>query len=108
MSRSSIPQNISNLLWAKSAGRCQYEGCNKILYEDGLTKRGYNTAYIAHIIADSEDGPRGDKELSPKLCKDINNLMLLCDEHHRLIDKFDVDSHTVEVLREMKKSMKKE
>lgn len=103
MSKSTIPQNITNLLWAKSAGRCQYEGCNKILYEDGLTRRAYNKAYIAHIIADSEDGPRGDKELSPKLCKDINNLMLLCDEHHRLIDKVDVDSHTVEVLTEMKK-----
>lgn len=103
MSKTSIPNKVSNLLWAKSAGRCQYEGCNKILYEDIITKSSYNSAYIAHIVADSENGPRGDKEQSNKLSSDIDNLMLLCDEHHRLIDKVDVEGHTVERLINMKK-----
>lgn len=103
MSKTSIPNKVSNLLWAKSAGRCQYEGCNKVLYEDILTKHSYNSAYIAHIVADSEKGPRGDKELSNKLSRDIDNLMLLCDEHHRLVDKIDVEGHTVERLLSMKK-----
>lgn len=103
MSKTKIPAKISNLLWAQSGGRCQYEGCNKVLYEDILTKYAYNKAYIAHIVADSEDGPRGDKDLSAKLSTDINNLMLLCDEHHRLIDKVDIEGHSVEILKNMKK-----
>lgn len=103
MSKTKQTEKITNLLWAQSAGRCEYEGCNKILYKDCLTKRAYNSAYIAHIVADSENGPRGDQKLSKLLSKDIDNLMLLCDEHHRLIDKVDVDGHTVDILKTMKK-----
>jgi hypothetical protein len=102
MSKSSIPEPIKLILWGKSAGRCQYEGCNKPLWKDGITKNEFNIAYHAHIIGDSEKGPRGDKELSNKLCQDISNIMLLCDEHHRLIDKKDVEGHPAEKLWEMK------
>jgi hypothetical protein len=102
MSVSNIPDKVKIRLWGKAAGRCQYEGCNKPLWLDSLTKTEFNTAYIAHIVADSPDGPRGNDELSEKLSKDISNLMLMCDEHHRLIDREDVDGHSVERLQEMK------
>ena len=82
----------------------EYNGCNIVLYEDILTKRFYNKAYIAHIIADSADGPRGHKTKSKYLNDDISNLMLLCDAHHRLIDKEDIDGHTVENLINMKEN----
>ena len=103
MSKTSIPNKTQNQLWAKAAGRCEFPGCNKILYRDELTNNEYNTSYIAHIIADSANGPRGDDKLSPKLSQDINNLMLLCDEHHRLIDGDHKDKYTVENLIEYKK-----
>lgn len=103
MSVSNIPESVKFRLWGKAAGRCQYDGCNKPLWLDNLTKAEFNTAYIAHIIADKKNGPRGDKLLSPKLKSDISNLMLMCDEHHRLIDKIDVAGHTVTRLTEMKK-----
>ncbi|WP_336745289.1 SAVED domain-containing protein [Bacillus cereus] len=103
MSVSHIPQKIKLRLWGKAAGRCQYEGCNKPLWYDSLTKEEFNTSYIAHIIADQPDGPRGDKELSKQLKDDIDNLMLMCDEHHRLIDREDVSGHSVERLQGMKK-----
>ncbi len=103
MSVSYIPDKTKFLLWGKSAGRCQYEGCNKILWQDLVTRAKFSTAYIAHIIADKEGGPRGDKILSERLKADISNLMLLCDTHHRLIDKEDVAGHPVERLQEMKK-----
>jgi len=61
-----------------------------------------NTAYIAHIVADSPNGPRGDKKFSSKLARDFSNLMLLCDEHHRLIDREGVANHPVDRLRAMK------
>lgn len=102
MSESNIPPKVSTRLWGKAAGRCQYRGCNKPLWIDGLTKFEFNSAYLAHIIADKPNGPRGDVEWSDKLGKDISNIMLLCDVHHRLIDKQDVEGHPVELLREMK------
>lgn len=101
--RKEIPEKVVNLLWARSAGRCQYEGCNEILSRDILTKRNYNAAYIAHIIAAEPDGPRGDEILSPKHCQDFENLMLMCDKHHRLIDRIEVVSHPVERLVAMKR-----
>lgn len=99
----SVSNKNKNLLWAISGGRCEYEGCNKILHTDILTKRQYNSAYIAHIIGDSPNGPRGDSVRSELLADDINNLMLLCDTHHRLIDIDDVEGHPEQRLKEMKR-----
>jgi SMODS-associated and fused to various effectors sensor domain len=90
------------LLWGKSAGWCQYRGCIERLTIDPLTKAEFNQAYIAHIVADKPGGPRGDERLSPLLKDDLSNLMLLCDRHHRLVDKEDVDGHPVDFLKEMK------
>ena len=70
---------------------------------DILTKKSYNSAYVAHIVAAEPDGPRGDIILSPELCQEFDNLMLMCDSHHRLIDKIDVPGHTIERLKIMKR-----
>lgn len=102
MSVSNIPEKVKIRLWGKAAGRCEYEGCNKPLWMDSLTKAEFNVAYIAHIIADQPYGPRGDVDKSDKLKWNISNMMLMCDEHHRLIDKEDIQGHPVERLREMK------
>lgn len=103
MSVSTIPDKVKYMLWTVSAGKCQYRGCNKPLYQDILTKRRFNSAYIAHIVADVPGGPRGDKKRSPLLADKLENLMLLCDTHHRLIDKIDVAGHPEDVLLKMKK-----
>lgn len=103
MSVTYIPPAIKFILWGKTAGRCQYRGCNKSLFVDALTKSEFNQSYIAHIVADVPGGPRGDTVRSPLLKKDISNLMLLCDAHHRKIDKDDVAGHPESVLLEMKK-----
>ncbi len=102
MSKTSISTKNQNLLWAISAGRCEYEGCNKVLHTDILTKKRYNSAYIAHIVADEPNGPRGDVKRSKLLCDDISNLMLLCNEHHNLIDKYDIAGHPESRLLAMK------
>ncbi len=103
MSVTSITDKNKYLLWVKSGGRCQYRGCNCSLTQDILTKRNFNQAYIAHIVADVPGGPRGDAVRSPLLKDDITNLMLLCDTHHRLIDRADVAGHPEKLLLEMKK-----
>ena len=101
MSLTSVPEKARLRLWGKAAARCEYDGCNTPLWLDRLTQTQFNVAYLAHIIADRPDGPRGDPILSDKLKADPTNLMLLC-AHHRLIDKEDVAGHTVERLQSMK------
>lgn len=103
MSVTSITTKNQNLLWAISAGRCEYKGCNKVLHMDILTKKKYNSAYIAHIVADKPGGPRGDAIRSELLCDDISNLMLLCNEHHNLVDKVDIKGHSESRLLAMKR-----
>jgi len=100
--RVDIPERIKLQLWLKAGGRCQYKGCNKPLWRDDLTLKEMNRAYIAHIIDVNPQTHRYDKSLSPKLSADINNLMLLCDEHHRLIDREGEKEHSVERLQKMK------
>lgn len=108
MSVSYIPEKTKILLWGKSAGRCQYRGCNTSLYRDDLTQAEFNQCYIAHIVADSPNGPRGHVTRSKELKQSLSNLMLLCDTHHRLIDKVEVENHPEDVLLLMKKSMRTE
>jgi hypothetical protein len=95
-------ETTKHLLFAFSAGYCQYRGCDKRNTGDPLTGEVFNTGWVAHVIGSKEGGPRGDLQLSVELRDDINNLMLLCDVHHRLIDKQDPDGHPPELLRTMK------
>jgi hypothetical protein len=103
MSNTKITTKNQNLLWAISGGRCEYAGCNKVLHTDILTKKRYNSAFIAHIVADQPDGPRGDTVRSKLLCDNKDNLMLLCNEHHNLVDKVDVGGHPESRLLAMKR-----
>ena len=101
--RKQISSSQKILLWARAGGRCEFEGCNEILYRDTLLKNFiYNFADRGHIIADSPNGPRGDKLLSKQLDVDINNLMLLCKKCHKRIDINEI-LYTVEKLQKMKK-----
>lgn len=102
--RKAIPKRVENIVWARAAGRCQYAGCNKLLVGDQISgAANANTAYIGHIVADSPEGPRGDPVRSPKLAHDPDNLMLVCDVHHRVFDREMVDEHPESVLVAMKR-----
>jgi hypothetical protein len=105
--RKPLPERIKTIIWARSAGRCQYAGCNASLIGDDISgASNANKAYIGHIIADSKDGPRGHPVLSPQLAHDPDNLMLVCDAHHRVFDREMLAEHPVEVLRAMSSVMK--
>lgn len=103
MSNTPIPPKIKNQLLVKSAGRCQFRGCNQSLYKDIITKRDFNKSYIAHIVGDKSTGPRGDSIQSPLLANALSNLMLLCDGCHRRIDAENGIYFSVAELIAMKK-----
>jgi len=103
-SRPKASDKTKQLLYALSAGYCQYEGCGKRVLGDELRLRTFNTGQGAHIVAASDDGPRGKGELSAELADEVGNVMLLCYEHHRTIDEDDPDGHPEERLRAMKRA----
>ncbi len=89
------------LLYVQAGGRCEFWGCNKYLLKHSVTQAVDNFGEIAHIVAFSKAGPRGKTQPCPSDIHDLSNLMLLCDECHKLIDRRP-DEYPVSVLREYK------
>lgn len=65
--------------------------------EDGYTLIGME----CHIEAQSESGPRFNKNLMEKQIDSFENLILLCPTHHKIVDDNPKD-YTVERLKKMK------
>ncbi|MCR9261201.1 MAG: SAVED domain-containing protein [Pseudomonadaceae bacterium] len=84
-----IPANVQRELWARAAGRCQFSGCNRLLYKSSVTQESVNAAQQAHIWSFSEEGPRGwgPFRTHSNRINDISNLMLMCHECHKKIDQ---------------------
>ncbi len=101
-----INPTVEKELWAKSAGRCQFNGCNRILYKSPVTQEPVNISEKAHIYSFSEDGPRGwseELEADQTQINDIDNLMLLCHDCHKTIDKdIDGDKYSADLLKKWK------
>jgi hypothetical protein len=98
--RKSIPETVKLQLWVKSAGRCEFKGCNVPVWYNGLTLSEGNFAEFAHIIGSSKDGPRGTVQ-SEELQVDFDNLMLLCQRCHKEIDDH-LEKYPTELLRAWK------
>src|SRR3989442_14479993 len=87
MSTSNIPLKELKLLFLRSRGVCAFPNCNKLLDEPATEKDDpVVLGCIAHIIADSRQGPRGVAELNDEDRNKYGNLILLCGDHHKLID----------------------
>ncbi len=102
--RAAISHDTTLRLWVRAGGRCEYRGCNAYLLEDSLTAYTLNLADRAHIVgaSDTRRSPRGSGPLAHVDRGSTANLMLLCTDHHRLIDTLIVE-HTIEGLRKMKR-----
>ncbi len=81
-----IKKPLQLLLYVKAGGRCEFDGCNKYLIEHHLTHTRGNFAQMAHVVAFSKKGPRGEVIDRPEDINSIDNLMLLCHPCHKLID----------------------
>lgn len=102
--RPDIPEQTKRELWGRAAGRCEFHGCNEILYFDSVTKQRANLATIAHIVAFSPEGPRGHSTRSKELEVELENLMLTCKKHGDLIDNLNyVDQYPEATLLGYKK-----
>ncbi len=100
ITRKNVPLHTKLKLFGKSAGRCEFSGCNKLVWRNDLTLTDGNFGEVAHIIPVSQDGPRGNEE-SANLQIEFSNLMLLCQQCHKEIDD-KPDKYPPELLSEWK------
>lgn len=82
-----IPAAELKRLFARSGNRCAFKDCRKLLIVDAPPGQPPVTlGDVAHIVAGSPAGPRGESFLSPSDRDKYDNLILLCNRHHQLID----------------------
>jgi hypothetical protein len=83
---------------------CAFPGCEQSLIQEGTDLDDpVVTGEIAHIVAYESDGPRGDDSFPEKERNKHTNLVLLCREHHKLIDA-QWKTYSVPVLHAMKQA----
>jgi tetratricopeptide (TPR) repeat protein len=83
-------------LFAVSGDRCAFPGCTLPLVVGEVV-----TGEVCHIKAQSPDGPRYDPDQSDTERHGFDNLVLMCGDHHKVIDA-DAETYTVEELRRIK------
>jgi hypothetical protein len=89
-------------VYMEAHGRCMFEGCGANLSMDETTGYEGNYAYLAHNVASAENGPRGIVVMSKYLSDDPSNILLLCDKHHRLVDKIAASDYPAQRLSKMR------
>lgn len=99
------PSDLKALL-QKSGNRCAFPGCPSMLTVQESDDSTVILSNVAHIVAQREDGPRGKFALPLNRRDEESNLMLLCPEHHKIIDN-KPQLYTVERLRGMKEDHEK-
>ena len=87
-----------------SGNQCAAPGCTKsLIARDGKTI----VSKICHIEAANENGPRFNPGMEDDERRHFDNLILLCDECHRMIDNQENEKkYPVVLLKEWKKIMK--
>lgn len=99
-----INSKEQKILWSRAAGKCSMPDCRRKLTFDKSEEKGSITfGQMCHIIGEknSIDSPRGISKLPVENRNEYSNLILLCTNHHELIDK-DEKNWPVELLHKIK------
>ncbi|MDP3506494.1 MAG: hypothetical protein Q8T09_00760 [Candidatus Melainabacteria bacterium] len=73
------------MIWGRAAHRCSW--CRKELeVDDGVVKQPSLVGEIAHMVAEKDDGPRGNPSMPVEERNAYENLLLLCLDHHKFVD----------------------
>ena len=83
----SYPTKTRRTLDIQSLNQCAFPGCTSILVEPGIGEAGPAiVADTCHIHAVSPGGARWKKGLTTEELNSIDNLILLCKNHHAVVD----------------------
>lgn len=89
-------------LFVAAGGMCEFPSCREQLLKHHLTHENVLLGEVAHIVGFKKDGPRGRHQERPLDINTDDNLMLLCQPCHSLIDRHP-ERYTVEQLRDFKR-----
>ncbi|GEP52271.1 hypothetical protein FNO01nite_29430 [Flavobacterium noncentrifugens] len=99
-----IKDKTRKIIWSKSGNRCAI--CKTLLvHKIDEANSDFIVGEECHILSSKENGPRGKIESLP----DFNipeNLILLCANHHKMIDDFP-ETFTLEILTDLKRNHEK-
>ena len=100
--RKELPATEIKKLYGRSGNRCAFDSCRRELVleatEADATKQ---IGERAHIVAHSDDGPRGDASFPTDQLDTYENSILLCPACHAQVDA-QPNTYTVEKLRAIK------
>ncbi len=77
-----VPVAQQRKLTQRSANICAFPECGLLLTAQGTSEDPVVVlGEMAHIVAESPNGPRGDSPLTPEQRNRYENLILLCNQH---------------------------
>ena len=98
-----IREAVKRLVWSRAGAICAFPECGKpLIIEPTDADPAAMIGDVAHIVGHSEDnGPRADQPIPGGDRDGEANLLLLCPEHHKIVDR-QVNTYPVERLLAMK------
>lgn len=100
--RRNYSRSTQRILDIQSLNQCAFPGCTNFLVEPGTGQSSPAViGDICHIYALSPDGPRGQVGLTEEELNSIDNLILLCPNHHKVVDR-QPETYTAELLKQWK------
>jgi len=92
------------MVGARSGGYCANPSCRRDLFPPIAPGRVATIDQLAHIIAQSPEGPRGGASVPLEARNDGSNIILLCPTCHDIVDDMNAtDVFTPEVLHKWKR-----
>lgn len=99
----SVSEKTKKIIWGQFAGKCAICKIN-VTYQN-MHKNHSIFGEVAHIIGEKKTSARYDENIPLEKRNHPDNLMLLCANHHTIIDKKEnIDEYSVETLKKIKNS----
>lgn len=98
------PDPDVKILYGKAAGRCAFPQCRTVLTLPGTAaSKDAQIGQIAHIVAHSVSGPRGDNSYPKEKLDTYENWILLCPTCHKIIDTRP-EEYPADMIRKIKQN----
>lgn len=100
-----ISDKTRKVLWGRSGNRCAI--CRQRLVVDETSADAESVVGDeCHIHSGAPNGPRHDPTVNPQNLDGLENLLLLCRVHHKMVDD-QFETYTAELLRSIKSNHEK-
>jgi hypothetical protein len=104
-----ITQKNLKILWGNAASRCSFTNCQcRLCTDDAGASAPYTLGEMAHICGEKPGANRYDRLQTAEQRDGYDNLVLLCPNHHTLIDRpEDERRYSADELHRMKSEHEK-